>query len=615
MRENRDLKNKLNQLPKKPGVYIMRNSDCEIIYVGKAKNLRNRVRQYFDNSSNKDRKVLAMVSHIKDFEYIIVENEIEALVLESNLIKKNRPKYNIVLRDDKQYPFIKIKNEKFPRIQKVREVKEDKASYYGPYPDAYAVNDSIDFFHEIFKFRTCNLNFDKNQRLDRPCLNYYIHRCRGACIGKDNEKKYLSDISEVKNFLSGKSNKLLDDCVNKMDFMSQKLKYEQALKYRDYFRSLSVLREKQKVTDTNREDFDIIALSRSYDHVTIQVYFVRSGQIVDRQHFFMNDILQDASEQIISSFMKQFYMSITYIPKEILVQYIPSELGTILEFFKLKREINVNIHIPKLGRKKELLDMAIDNAHEMMSKFELRYQKREQTVNKPVQILKELLNLTDLSRIECYDISNTSGVYSVGSMVVFENGVAKRDQYRKFRINSVKGPNDYASLEEVLTRRLRRLNDTNENDNSSFKKRPSLIIMDGGKGQISIALKVIKNLNVDIPVAGLVKDDKHTTRALIYQNQEINIKNTPVIYKFLYSIQEEAHRFAINYHRKLMSDSMKKTELDNIKGIGEKKKKNLYEYFKSIKNIKEADVKELMKVDMIGEKQAKEIYKYFKLKG
>lgn len=610
---NNQIKEKLQGLPDLPGVYIMRNADNEIIYVGKAINLKNRVRQYFDNNKNKGRKVLAMVSHIENFEYIIVENEVEALVLESNLIKKNRPRYNIVLRDDKQYPYIKITNEKFPRIQKVRNVAKDKAYYYGPYPDAYSVNDTIELFHSLYSLRTCNLNFDKGQRLDRPCLNYFIKRCDGPCIGKADEEKYMENIGKIKNFLENKSQEIPNLVLDTMNKASKNLDFEKAAKYRDYYRALSVITAKQKVTNTKQEDYDIIAMSKGVTNVCMQVFLMRDGKLVDRQHFIVKDMYREEKSEIMSSFLKQFYLDITYIPKEILLQVEPTDYELINEFINKKKETKVKIQIPKLGRKKELVDMAYKNANEMMVKYEERIEKRERKKNSGLKGLQEILNIKKLSRIECFDISNTSGVMSVGSMVVFEDGLANPKEYRKFRIQTVEGPDDYASHREVLTRRLKRAKTDKNKTNTGFVNLPDLILMDGGKGQVSVAKEVIAKSGFSIEVAGLVKDNKHTTRAIIYNNEEIPINRRDPVYKFIYQIQEEAHRFAINYHRKLMEKSMKKSELDNIKGVGAKTKKNLYNHFKTITNMKKASVEELMEVPLVGKKQALDIYKYFRL--
>lgn len=611
------LREKLKDLPDKPGVYIMKNAKGEIIYVGKAISLKRRVRQYFDNNKNKGAKVLAMVSHIVDFEYIIVLNEVEALVLESNLIKKNRPKYNIVLRDDKQYPYIKITNEKFPRIQKVRQVYKDGADYFGPYPDSYAVNDAIELFHSYYPFRTCNLNFDKGARLERPCLNYFIKKCKGPCIGKENEEVYLSHMDDIRKFLDDKDRMIPDLVLEKMNKASKNLDFEEAAKYRDYYRALSTISEKQYVTETTGEDMDIIAMSKGVAVIVMQVFFMRKGQIVDREHFIIKNDYVETEADIMASFMKQFYLDLLFIPKEILVQVMPSEPDLISGFLNKKKGSKVNIHQPKMGRKHELINMAVRNARDMRFKYEKRLNKKERNKSSGLSQLKQVLNLDKVSRIEAYDISNTSGVQSVGSMVVFENGIPAPKEYRKFKIRSVEGPDDYASLKEVLTRRLTNAKRDMAKGNTltGFGKLPDLILMDGGKGQVSIAKDVLVDVDMDIEVAGLVKDDKHTTRAIIYEGEEIPIKKTDPAYKLIYEIQEEAHRFAINYHRKLMRSTMKKSELDNIKGIGEKSKKNLFKHFKTISKIKKASVEELMEVPLIGKKAALDIYKYFKLKG
>ncbi|WP_297688406.1 excinuclease ABC subunit UvrC [uncultured Anaerococcus sp.] len=611
------LREKLKELPDKPGVYIMRNAEGDIIYVGKAISLKRRVRQYFDNNKNKGAKVLAMVSHIQDFEYIIVQNEVEALVLESNLIKKNRPKYNIVLRDDKQYPYIKITREKFPRIQKVRQVKKDGADYFGPYPDAYAVNDAIDLFNLYYPFRTCNLNFDKGQRLDRPCLNYFIKRCKGPCIDKEDETRYLQAMDDVRRFLDHKDRTIPDKVLSLMNEESSKLNFEMAAKYRDWYRALSIISEKQFVTETTGEDIDIIAMSKGISTIIMQVFFMRKGQIVDREHFVIKNEYADSEAEIMSSFLKQFYLDILYIPKEILVGSLPNELESINEYLNQKKGSKVAISQPKLGRKFELINMAARNAHDMRVKYEKRLDQKERNKSSGLSQLKEILNINRINRIEAYDISNTSGVQSVGSMVVFENGVQAPKEYRKFKIKTVEGPNDYASLEEVLTRRLNNAKKdiAKGNSHTGFGRLPDLILMDGGKGQVSIANKVLNDLDMNIKVAGLVKDDKHTTRAIIYNNEEIPIKRRDPVYKLIYEIQEEAHRFAINYHRSLMRKTMKKSELDNIKGVGEKTKANLYAHFKTIANMKKSSVEELMEVPLVGKQAALEIYKYLKLKG
>ena len=611
------IKEKLKELPELPGVYIMRNADDEIIYVGKAISLKKRVRQYFDNSKNKGAKVLAMVNNIDHFEYIIVLNEVEALVLESNLIKKNRPKYNIVLRDDKQYPYIKICNEKYPRIKKVRQVSKDGSKYFGPFPDAYAVNDAIDLFHLYYPFRTCNLNFDKGASLDRPCLNYFIKKCKGPCVGKEDEKEYLDHMKDVENFLANKDDKIPNWILEKMSEESKKLNFEMAAKYRDYYRALSVISEKQNVTETNGDDMDIIAMSKGMNTIIVQVFFMRQGKIVDRQHYFIKNDFMEKDSEIISSFIKQFYLDILYIPREILVQTLPNDNDSISEFLTNKRKTKVTIHEPKIGKKRELVDMAARNALDMRIKHDKRVEKKERKRSLGISQLKEILGLEDVFRLEAYDISNISGVRSVGSMVVFEDGIPMPKEYRKFKIKTVEGPNDYASHKEVLTRRFKQgiEEKSKGNTQTGFGSLPDLILMDGGKGQVNIAKSVLNELGLNIEIAGLVKDDKHTTRAIIYNNEEIPINRRDPVYKLIYEIQEEAHRFAINYHRKLMQNTMKTSELDNIKGVGKKTRKNLYNHFKTISNIKKASVEELMEVPLVGKSQALEIYKYFRLKG
>ena len=614
---NQQLKDKLKELPDLPGVYIMRDMDDNIIYVGKAISLKKRVRQYFDNNKNKGAKVLAMVSHIDHFEYIIVENEVEALVLESNLIKKNRPKYNIVLRDDKQYPYIKITNEKFPRIQKVRQIYNDKAFYFGPYPDAYAVNDAIDLFHLYYPFRTCNLDFNKGQTLDRPCLNYFIKKCNAPCIKSEDEERYMDAIYDVRLFLENKSSKISDWVLAKMNEESQKLNFEMAIMYRDYYRALSTISERQNVTDSSAEDMDIIAMSKGSSIIVMQVFFMRKGQIVDREHFIIKNDYKETDTEIFSSFLKQFYLDIMYVPREILIEVEPNDLETINEFLNQKKGTKVNLHSPKLGKKKDLLNMALRNANDMLVKYEKRMEKKERKKSAGLNQLKEILGIDDIERIEAYDISNTSGVQSVGSMIVFEDGLANPKEYRKFKIKTIEGPDDYGSLKEVITRRLKNGIKEIENDNTKtgFGKMPDLILMDGGKGQVSAAKEILDEFGVNINIAGLVKDDKHTTRAIVYEGNEIYINRRDPVYKLIYEIQEEAHRFAINYHRKLMQNTMKTSELDNIKGVGEKTRSNLYKHFKSISNIKKASVEELMEVPLVGKVQALEIYKYFRLKG
>lgn len=603
---------KLKQLPKKPGVYIMKNIDNNIIYVGKAINLKNRVRQYFDNSKNKSTKVVSMVSNINDFEYIIVENEIEALILESNLIKKNRPKYNVVLRDDKQYPFIKISKEKFPRLMKVRKIKNDGAKYFGPFPEVIFVNNVVKFFQEKYKIRTCNLNFDKNQKLDRPCLNYYIKLCEGPCVYNIDEHKYNYNISRIEDYLKGKNSDVLSEINDEMLKYSQMLEFEKAMKIKNHLESLKALIKKQKITSLNDNDIDIIAIYKEKKDINIQIFYIRQGKIIDRKNFMLKDEFNTSKEEILSSFIKQFYINITYVPREIIIEYEPVDIDIIKNFLEEKRGYKVDIRVPKKGRKKDLLNMAVENAKDNIKKLELNKNLKLAKKILPINQLEKLLNIKSINRIESYDISNISGTNSVGSMIVYENNNFKKNDYRKFKIKTVNGIDDYSSMKEVLTRRFNRyFKEKSECIHSSFSNLPSLILMDGGKGQINIAKKVIEDFNLNIPVAGLVKDEFHTTRAIIYDNIEYDLYKEFNLYKFLYSIQEEVHRFAIDYHRKLRNSQLISSELDNIIGIGLNKKKNLFKYFKSIDNIKNASIEELQKVELIGKKQAHKIFEYF----
>ncbi|NLW53114.1 MAG: excinuclease ABC subunit UvrC [Tissierellia bacterium] len=607
----KDFKFELSRLPDLPGVYLMKDDNDEIIYVGKAKNLKNRVRSYFTSDSNKSLKVIKMVEKINSFEYIIVENEVEALVLESNFIKEHRPHYNILLRDDKQYPYIMITNEKFPRIMKVRQVLNDKNTYFGPYPNAYAVNDIIDLLQNIFKIRTCNLNFDKGQKLKRPCLNYYIGKCDAPCIGKADETLYDENISQIKEFLKGREENVKNYLNGKMLTFAKDLNFEKAAEYRDYLTSIDSLMERQKVTNINGENIDIIGMYKKEDFVCIQIFFMRDGKIVDREHFIMDDKWQDINEEIMNSFMQQFYSGVSYLPKEIIVDVEPTDIKLLEKMLFSIKKSKVHIHVPKRGNKVNLVNMARENAVKMLIEFLRKRDERERTKNLGLKNLENTLNIHPLDRIEAYDISNTSGVNSVGSMVVFENGVKASKEYRKFKIRGVEGPDDYASMREVLTRRLNRAIGA-QNQDTGFGKIPDLIIVDGGLGHVNIAESVVYELGFKIPVIGLAKDDKHKTRAIVIDKKEIDLDRNSAIYRFLYSIQEEVHRFAIDYHKNLRSKSITTSELENIKGLGKKRIEKLYSHFKSVKAIKEASIEELEKCEGINKNVAKAIYEYFR---
>lgn len=612
-----NIRERLDQLPDKPGVYIMKNELDEIIYVGKAKSLRKRVRQYFGSYGKSSKKVASMVSKIHDFEYIIVENEVESLVLESNLIKDNLPKYNILLRDDKQYPYIKVKvNERFPRVMKTRRILKDGAKYFGPYPDVFAVNESIETFERLYPLRTCNLNLENVEEKNyRPCLNYYIGKCMGPCIGNVKDEDYNVMVDEVLSFLSSSNDKLTQKLKDKMMDYSRNLDYENAADIRDRIKNLEYLKERQLISDPEaRDDKDIIALAKGLDEVLIQIFFFRNGKIIGREHYMIRDYYNDSYEEIFSSFLKQFYIGASYIPKEIIIEEKPMDIEVLEDWLTEKRGNKVSITVPIKGDKKELIRMVKRNALDMIEKYGDKYKKRAESNKLALEEIKELIGLRERPRrIEAYDISNISGVESVGSMVVFEEGDAKKSDYRKFRIKSVVGPDDYSSLKEVIERRFRRgVEEKKEDKNSSFSNFPDLIMMDGGKGQVNAAKEILDKLNLNIEICGLVKDDFHRTRGIIYNNEEFNVDLNSRAYKMIYKIQEEAHRFAINYHRNLRAKTMFKSELDDIKLIGPKRKENLLKHFKSIDKIKKASVKELMEVESMNEKSAESLYEHFR---
>lgn len=610
----------LKKLPDKPGVYIMKDKYGEIIYVGKAISLKKRVRQYFGSSRNNPPKVNALVSHIYEFEYIIVDNEVEALILESNLIKKHKPKYNILLRDDKQYPYIKVTtNEKYPRVIKTRRILKDGAKYFGPYPSVYAVNDTIDIIRSLYPIRTCNQNIEKNQGRTRPCLNYYIGRCLGPCQGNVDEKKYNEMIDEIIMFLNGKEDKLIEIIGDKMKNASKNLDFENAAKYRDQIKSLNIILEKQKIVTTNLIDQDIIGMARGIDEVCIQVFFVRSGKIIGREHFILSDTFNEDRRIILSSFIKQFYLGTAYVPKEIFIEEEIEDIDTISKWLSQKRGTKVTLRVPKRGEKSELMEMVRKNALDMLKQYGDKFLRKQRENEKALEQIKDAINLARIpTRIEAYDISNISGTDPVGSMVVFEQGEPKKSDYRRFKIQSVNTPDDYKSMEEIIRRRFVRglkekeLIKENEIEVKGFSTFPDLIMIDGGKGQVNVALKVLRNLELNIPVCGLVKDDFHKTRGIIYNNEEINLEEDSLGFRLIYRIQEEAHRFAISYHRSLRSKKMFKSELDGIKGIGKKRKKELLRYFHTIDNIKNATIEELTKVESMNKKVAENVYNHFR---
>lgn len=607
-----NLREKLAMLPENPGVYLMKDKTDAVIYVGKAKNLRNRVRQYFGSYGKSTRKVESMVKNISDFEYIIVGNEVESLILESNLIKELSPKYNILLRDDKQYPYIKVTvKDRFPKVEKTRRIIKDGAKYFGPYPNVMAVNDAITVFEKRYMIRDCKLNLNKKPLSFKPCLNFFIKKCMGPCKGDVTEEEYAPMIDEILNFLAG-DDTLINSLEKEMMDASKELNFEKAAELRDMMNSLIALQEKQLMDSANTDNRDIIAFARGMDSVVVQIFFIRLGKIVGREHFLIEDPYGASDEEIISDFMKQFYMGAAFVPKEILTESMPEDSEILEEFLSEKAGKKVKISVPQKGEKSHLMSLVRKNALDMVSKYQDSYESKMKSNLIALEKLQEALNLKKLpKRIECYDISNISGVESVGSMVVFENGDAKKSDYRKFRIKTVVGPDDYASLKEVLERRFKR---AKEDQKGSFTLLPDLILMDGGKGQVGIAKQVMEEMGIEIEVAGLVKDEFHTTRAIIYENREIPLEIRGGLYRLLYKIQEEAHRFAIGYHRSLHSKTAFKSELDDIEGIGKIRKQNLMKHFKTIDKIKEATIEELMEVPSMNRTSAEELYNHWRKK-
>ncbi|HOH70107.1 MAG TPA: excinuclease ABC subunit UvrC [Sedimentibacter sp.] len=603
-----NIQEELKALPHSPGVYQMKNASGEIIYVGKAKNLNKRVKQYFQ-SRNHPPKIQAMIKNISEFEYIITDNEVEALILEANYIKKYRPKYNTLLRDDKQYPYIKISvQEKYPRIYKVREVKKDGAKYFGPYPSAYAVNDIIDIIGNLYKLRKCSLKLDGAKRCQRPCIYYHINRCTAPCSGNVDISKYREEVSKASAFLSGGED-IIKSLNDRMAKASQNLEYEEAARYRDQIKALEVISEKQKAVSQESIDQDVIGSAIGSEEACIQIFFIRNGKIIGSEHYLLTNTENESREQIISSFITQFYIGTVYVPKEIYIESHIEDMELLEKLLSQKRGNKVSLKVPVKGEKSMLIKMTKKNALEILEKGSQRIRKNIDESMKAIEELKNILRLDGVpERIEAYDISNIQGVQSVGSMVVFEKGMPSKSNYRRFKIKTVDGPNDYKSLEEVLERRINRgLGE----DGQGFGKMPDLILVDGGKGQTSIAEEVISNFGLDIPVCGMIKDDRHTTRGLIYKNSEIELNKSHIVYQLIYRIQEEAHRFALDYHRNLRDKTLFSSELDNIKNIGEKRKINLLKEFGSVDIIKTKSVDDLSSVPGMNIKAAESVYNYF----
>lgn len=605
-----DIGEELAKLPGKPGVYIMHDAKDAIIYVGKAISLKNRVRQYFQTSRNKGPKIEKMVTQIARFEYIITDSEMEALVLECNLIKEHRPKYNTMLKDDKSYPFIKVTlGETYPRVLLARQMKKDSSKYYGPFTNSGAVKDAIELLRKLYHLRTCNRRLPQEQGKDRPCLYYHIKQCQAPCQGYITPEAYGKNIQKAMEFLNGNTREIKNEVTEKMQAASEAMEYEAAMEYRDLLNSIQKIAERQKITGSDGEDKDIIALAMDAEDAVVQVFFVREGRLIGRDHFFLRAAAGDNSAQVLLSFIQQFYAGTPFVPRELMIQEEIENPALIEEWLTKKKGHRVYVRVPKKGTKEKLVELAAQNARLVLDQDKERIKREEGRTIGAVKEIADLLDLPSIYRMEAFDISNISGFESVGSMIVYERGRPKRTDYRKFKIKWVKGANDYASMEEVLTRRFRRALEESE----GFTRLPDLILMDGGRGQVNIALKVLEELQLDIPVCGMVKDDNHRTRGLFYHNVELPIDRGSEGFKLITRVQDEAHRFAIEYHRLLRSKGQVHSVLDDIPGIGPARRKALMRRFKSLESIQAATEMELAKVPSMDTRSAKSVYDFFHL--
>ncbi len=613
----------LKKLPAKPGVYIMRDAHDTILYVGKAINLHNRVRSYFRENIGRGPMIDKMVTLIARFEYIVTDSELEALVLENNLIKEHSPKYNTLLKDDKTYPYIKVTlGEDFPRILFSREMKKDKSKYFGPYTSAAAVKDTIELLNKLFQLRTCNRSLPKEIGNDRPCLNYHIKQCLAPCQGYVSKEEYRQQIAGAMEFLNGNYGPIQKDLEAKMLKASEDMEFEEAAKYRDLLNSVKQVSQKQKITDSVGEDKDVIALYQDEAEAVVQVFFIRDGKLIGREHYYMTHVSGQKKPQILEDFIKQFYAGTPFIPRELMLQYEIEDMELIEKWLTQRRGARVYIKVPKIGTKEKLVELAAQNAKLILSQDKEKLKREEGRTIGAVREIAELLELPGVERMEAYDISNISGFENVGSMVVYEKGKPKKSDYRKFRIRTVSGPDDYACMREVLTRRF--LHGMEEGKElaaqeveaiyGSFTKFPDLILMDGGRGQVNIALSVLEELHLNIPVCGMVKDDNHRTRGLYFNNVELPIDTHSEGFKLITRIQDEAHRFAIEYHRSLRSKDQVKSALDDIPGVGPTRRKALMRHFKSLEEVRNAEVEELAALPEIPRHIAEGIYQHFRLK-
>ena len=610
------IEEELKKLPASPGVYLMHDERDEIIYVGKAISLKNRVRQYFQSSRNKGVKIEQMVTHIRRFEYIVTDSELEALVLECNLIKEYRPKYNTMLVDDKTYPFIKVTvQEPFPRIMMVRRQAKDKAKYFGPFTSSQAVKDIIDMVRKLYRLRSCGRTLPRDIGKERPCLYYHIKQCDAPCQGYISSDQYRESIDEVVKFLSGHYDGILKELEEKMLEASEQMEFEKAIEYRELISSVKKISEKQKITDAGRpgEDRDVLAVAREEGDAVVQVFFIRGGRLIGRDHFYLRTDPDETKAEILASFIKQFYAGTPYIPRELLLPYELAEADLLTEWMTKRRGHKVTFTVPKKGEKEKLCELAQKNAAMVLAKDKERPIREAGRTTGAVRELEQIIGIAGIHRMEAFDISNTNGFASVGSMVVYEDGKPKRSDYRKFRIKGVDGADDYASMREVLTRRFQHgLKEKEEGKEfGGFTVFPDLILMDGGKGQVHIAEEVLDALHIQIPVCGMVKDDRHRTRGLYYRDEELPIRTDSEAFKLITRVQDEAHRFAIEFHRKLRGQGQVHSILDEIPGVGPKRRKDLMKHFQSLDAIRQADVEELKKLPTMNEKSAQDVYNFF----
>ncbi|MCM1025913.1 MAG: excinuclease ABC subunit UvrC [Roseburia sp.] len=613
----------LKKLPKEPGVYIMRDDKDVILYVGKAVNLHNRVRSYFRENIGRGPAIDKMVTLIARFEYIVTDSELEALVLENNLIKEYSPKYNTLLKDDKTYPYIKVTlGEDYPRILFSRSMKKDKSKYFGPYTSAAAVKDTIELLNKLYCLRTCNRSLPRDIGLERPCLNYHIRQCLAPCQGYIDKTQYRQRVDQALDFLNGNYNGILKELEGKMKAAAAELDFETAAGFRDLYNSVKQVAQKQKITDSAGEDKDVIALYRDETEAVVQVFFVRDGKLIGREHYYMTHVSEDDKAGILENFVKQFYAGTPFIPRELMLQYEIGDRELIEKWLSERKGGRVYLRVPKIGAKEKLVELAAQNARHILEQDRERLKREEGRTIGAVKEIAGLLGLERIERMEAFDISNINGFENVGSMIVFEKGKPKPSDYRKFRIRTVSGPDDYACMREVLTRRFTHGIEEREEmeekqldrEYGSFTRFPDLLMMDGGRGQVNIALSVLTELKINIPVCGMVKDDNHRTRGLYFNNVELPINTHSEGFKLITRVQDEAHRFAIEYHRSLRSKAQVKSVLDDIPGVGPTRRKALMRHFKSIEEIKSASVEELAEIPELNRRAAEEIREFFRKK-